>query len=218
MWSYDWYWKNNAQQYGYKNVGNWLPGNWKDGIDAFSDKNRHALESLKDTFLTKIYNESDLAKHDDFIITKVIPDLDSFAEFFGAVVKKQGVSIPDQCAIISAYGNGGSYNYNDAEIIARISNRRQENIVPMIKHEFVHILIERPIIEKFHIPQDVKESVVDIICEIYFNKPTQDFPILPFVRKYINKSVIENDLSGVAKTMMADYAATQANKDLSAER
>ncbi|MDR3208617.1 MAG: hypothetical protein LBT45_02090 [Rickettsiales bacterium] len=187
---YDWYWKENASRFGYKNVSIWTP-DWKECIDAFADPDRQRIKLLRHDFISKIYNEKDLSKHDEYIESTMVPDLELFADFFGAIMKRQGFGIPGSCGIWSTYGRGGSYNYETPRIILRISQIDDSARIGLIaKHEFVHIMIEKPIIQRYNIPQDVKESIVDIICEQYFDKQTQNFPILPFVRKYTDKDAI----------------------------
>jgi hypothetical protein len=217
---YDWYWRNNAAQYGY-DVLQWMP-DWKKCIDAFTDPNRKNIESLRQEFVTCVYDEKDLTKHDEYIKSVMIPDLVRFAESFGGIMERQGVIIPAVCAIYSAYGNGGSYDpeAGNEGMTLRVSGITEPaRITRVAKHEFAHILIENPIIQKYNIPHNMKEAIVDIICELYFGKRVQKFAILPFVRKYINKNAIENDLTGAAVKMLDGYnAMMRANENMAAEK
>ena len=219
LWSYEWYWKHGNRYY--KDVSRWIPKCSK-LESAFLNSDKREIQSLREYFIADIYNEKDLMKHNEYIQSSLVPDLTAFVRDFGAIMQRQSARVPDACAINTAYGNGGSYNaeIGREQMTLRVSEINDSlRLAGIAKHEFVHILIENQIIKKYNIPQDVKESIVDIICELYFAWPPQNFPVLPFVRKYIGKESIENDLARAAKNMMDDYANTrQAKQNESAER
>lgn len=205
LWAYEWHW-NRGTNY-YKNVSRWIPKS-PELESAFLNPDKNEIQSLREYFITGIYNEKDLTKYNEYIKSTLIPDLTAFARDFGAIMQRQSVRIPESCTICTTYGNGGSYNFEVGreELTLRVSGINDPaRLTGIAKHEFVHILIENQIIMKYNIPQDVKESIVDIICELYFARPPQNFPILSFVRKYIGKESIENDLARAAKNMMEDY-------------
>jgi hypothetical protein len=89
---------------------------------------------------------------------------------------------------------------------------KSENIAELLAHEFIHILIENPIINKYNVPHDLKERIVDIIGFEYFGIPVQQMFKKSFANEYITKQAIENDLSGAVKQMMIDYTILKAKQ------
>ena len=80
-------------------------------------------------------------------------------------------------------------------------------------HEFVHILIEEPIIMKYNVPQDLKENIVDIIClELFDREPKNKFD-KSFANAYITPEAIRTNLAGAVKKMMADYNAIKQQQN-----
>ncbi|MFO7807703.1 MAG: hypothetical protein R6V40_04785 [Candidatus Moraniibacteriota bacterium] len=63
----------------------------------------------------------------------------------------------------TAYGSGGGYDLPN-KIFILMSDSIQ-NIFETIIHETVHLIIEKPLIEKYKIPHWQKEMLVDILCE-----------------------------------------------------
>ncbi|MCL2673640.1 MAG: hypothetical protein FWF01_04585 [Alphaproteobacteria bacterium] len=107
--------------------------------------------------------------------------------------------------ILTAYGAGGSYNHEKSRIILRVSELSAEYAVGILQHEFIHLLIEEPIVQKYNIPQDLKERIVDIIGFEYFDIPVQKSFENSFANKYITKEAIETDLPDTVEKMMDDY-------------
>jgi hypothetical protein len=63
----------------------------------------------------------------------------------------------------TAYGSGGGYDLPD-KIFILVSGFAQD-VFETIIHETVHLIIEKPLIEKYQIPHWQKEMLVDILCE-----------------------------------------------------
>ena len=81
-------------------------------------------------------------------------------------------------------------------------------------HEFIHLVIERPIIKKYKVPQDLKERIVDIIGYELFDKISiQERFANSFANAYINAETIKSDLPGAVVKMMADYTAMQQKQE-----
>lgn len=178
------------------------------------------IQYYHDVFVNKIYNPSDLSRCDAIIINDVLPN-------FQRAIEKQIIpllsawhaTMPESLTIECMYGDGGSYGYgNTTKIIWRMTEFKGDKyeILNSFLHEFVHILIERPIIEKFNVPQDLKENIVDIIClELFGRKPKNKFD-KSFANSYITPNTIKTDLVGAVKKMMTNYTAlkqAQATKD-----
>ena len=127
--------------------------------------------------------------------------------------------MPKILTIECEYGRGAGYESGDnATIMFRMSNdnRNDYGIYLLLSHEFVHILIEEQIIQKYNVPQDLKERIVDIIGQELFKKPVQPMFENSFANAYITPEAIRTDLAGAVKKMMADYTAlkqAQTTKD-----
>ena len=125
--------------------------------------------------------------------------------------KNGGIQFPQHVEILTTYGYGASYTSGDnPRIIFRMSRFSPDRIVGLLQHEFIHILIEQPIIEKYKVPQDLKERIVDIIGFEYFGIPVQKRFETSFANPYITKEGIENDLPGSVQRLMNDYTLFQA--------
>ncbi len=178
------------------------------------------IQHYHDIFVDDIYNPHDLAQFDTVITNEVVPN-------FQRAIDKQIVpllsawqtKIPETLNIECLYGDGGSYGYGaNPKIVWRMTefNGNKYGILGEFLHEFVHILIERPIIEKYNVPQDLKENIVDIICmELFGREPRNSFD-KSFANTYITPQAIRTDLVGAVKKMMTDYTAlkqAQVTKD-----
>lgn len=174
------------------------------------------IQYYHDVFVNDIYNMSDLSRFDSIIMNDVLPN-------FQRAVEKQIVpllsawnaTIPKSLTIECMYGNGGSYGYGtNPRIVWRMSefNGNKYEILNLFLHEFVHILIEIPIIIQYNVPQDLKECIVDIIClELFGRKPQNKFD-KSFANLYITPTAIKTDLAGAVKKMMADYTAIKQSQ------
>lgn len=71
---------------------------------------------------------------------------------------------------ITFYGPGGSY-FIPNKIIARgITQNDIEYFIPNIAHEIVHLIVERPIVEKYHLDHEEKENLINYI---FWTSPLQ---------------------------------------------
>jgi hypothetical protein len=70
-------------------------------------------------------------------------------------------------------------------------------------------LIEKPIIEKYNVPHNFKERIVDTIGQEFFGRYVQESFINPFVDKYITPAAIKTNLTAAVQKMMTDYNALQ---------
>ncbi|MBQ8294271.1 MAG: hypothetical protein IJX89_02710 [Alphaproteobacteria bacterium] len=189
-------------------------------IHDFIEKEKPTLEQIQyyhDVFVNDIYNMSDLSRFDSIITNDVLPN-------FQRAVEKQIVpllstwnaTIPKSLTIECMYGNGGSYGYGtNPRIVWRMSefNGNKYEILNSFLHEFVHILIEIPIIIQYNVPQDLKECIVDIIClELFGRKPQNKFD-KSFANLYITPTAIKTDLAGAVKKMMTDYTAIKQRQN-----
>lgn len=135
-------------------------------------------------------------------------------KFLIPLLKSWNATIPNELEILCTYGQGAAYSSisdKKAQIIFRMSRYpdNQETMLNTMLHEFIHILIQKPIIEKYNVPHNFKERIVDIIGTEFFGDHIQERFISPFVDKYITPETIKTDLPGAAAKMMTDYNALQ---------
>lgn len=170
------------------------------------------------------YDEKHLRVFDDVFNKDIKQKLESaITKYLEPLLGVWNTKLPNSLEILCAYGRGGSYGMpdknNHASITLRVSSMKQDpqGVFYVLFHEFVHLLIQKPIIEKYHVPQDLKERIVDIICLNFVNMPVQPRFKESFANNYINLDVIKNNLPKAVEKMMMDYNAlnkqTQNSKD-----
>lgn len=163
-----------------------------------------------DIFVNEIYNLSDLTKRDK--------DINNAIQLFQTMIEKHikpllhawNAKIPETLTIQCEYGRGAGYlSGKKPTILFRMSNdnRNVHDIYLLLSHEFVHILIEEQIIQKYNVPQDLKERIVDIIGFELFGKSIQPMFEQSFANAYITSETIRTNLPEAVKKMMIDYTA-----------
>ncbi len=140
----EWYKKN-----GYEVV---LPG----GISEKSTSDEIA-EAVKKEFPKNKEKFEEIQRGIQELLDKNSSKLESFFSVFGYDMVKN-VDL-----FFTAYGSGGGYNLPNK--ISILMSRSTRDIFETIIHETVHLIIEKPLIEKYHIPHWQKEMIVDILCE-----------------------------------------------------
>lgn len=209
----------HLKNFGYE-YKNWIP-NRPELQEMF--ESAHITSEMRakyrDLFINYIYKEQRLHRLDDTLATVAVPTLHRVVETLAPFAKKWGVKFPDSVEILTTYGYGGSYEWGDnPKIIFRMTQYLDEYTPGLLLHEFIHLLIEQPIIQKYNVPQDLKERIVDIIGFEYFGRPVQSKYENSFANNYITRSVIENDLPGAVQKMMAEYNGLQATKQQGFEK
>jgi len=174
------------------------------GTESLSEEQ---FANYRKIFINEIYNENDLRRLDSAIKEKGTPALRAAADILLPMVYGWGAEIPAQLEIQTTYGCGGSYWTEKPIIIYRMTEHKAEYTAKLLQHEFIHILIEQPIIQKYNVPQNLKERIVDIVGFEYFDKPVQPLFENSFANNYITREVIENNLPSAVEKMMADYTA-----------
>lgn len=199
------------KQFGYK-YNNFVPNDKR--IHEFMEIKKPTPEQIKyyrNLFINEIYKESDLTRLDATITNDVIPNmLRAIEKQIVPLLASWNAQLPEHIYIQCEYGLGGAYAYGrNPGIILRMSEFQgnQYGLLNICLHEFVHILIEEPIIKKYNIPHNIKERIVDIICLELFNKPVQTMFENSFANTYITPEVIRTDLIGAVKKMMTEYNA-----------
>lgn len=175
------------------------------------------IKYYHDVFVDEIYNPSDLSRFDEIITKEVLPNFErAVEEQIVPLLSAWQTKLPEKLGIECLYGNGGSYGYGtNPRIIWRMSefNGNKYEILGEFLHEFIHILIETPIIIQHNVPQDLKENIVDIIClELFGREPRNNFD-RSFANAYITPEVIRTDLASAVKKMMADYNAIKQQQN-----
>ncbi len=80
---------------------------------------------------------------------------------------------------LTAYGPGGSYDFNHGNIIMKTKENGEFGRIPYhtIIHEIIHIGIEKSIVKKFELTHVEKEGLVDSICANYFDDVLIDYRV-----------------------------------------
>lgn len=168
------------------------------------------IAKYRTIFINEIYNAHDLRRLDAFMVSDAIPALESAAETLRPFTEKWGTQIPDELEIQTTYGNGAAYNYGpNKKIILEMTSKPRDAIIGTLQHEFIHILIETPIIQKYNVPQDFKERIVDRIGYDFFRINTQPAFRKVFASDYLSPDAIRNDLPGTVQRIMNDYNLLQ---------
>ena len=167
------------------------------------------VAECKELFFNEIYNEADLRRLDPVIEQQGIPGLLHAASVLEPVAKA-----PEHLRILTAYGHGGTYDHVNRKITFRMaggaSGYPEGRVAGLLQHEYIHILIEQPVIIRHGVPQNLKERIVDIIGAEYFGIPVQKRFVNKFVDGYITREAVENDLPGAVGKMMAEHRAVMA--------
>jgi len=180
-------------------------------LDTLTDD---VKRKYRDIFINKIYNEKDLKSMDPVIAGKAVPALQEAVKTLAPMTKKWGIEIPALLDICTTYGSHGTYNHQRSSINLGMSERTNEDRVPQVLlHEFIHLLIEGPIILKLNVPANFKERIVDLIGVMLFNMPELQPKYKDlFVDKYITREAIEGDLPAAVQQMMTDWTLINANE------
>lgn len=203
------------KNFGYK-YNFWVPKPNNEYIKAMFAKEILTVEEIdfyKKFFVNEIYNVNDLRRFDRVFAEFVMPMMErGINKFLVPLLPSWNASLPERLEILCTYGKGAGYdraNDKRAVIYFRMSRYpdNQEVMLDTMLHEFVHILVEEPIIQKYNVPQNFKERIVDLIGTEFFGKHIQENFINPFVDKYITSEAIKTNLPATVKKMMADYNA-----------
>lgn len=173
------------------------------------------IKKYHDIFVNKIYNVKHLQKFDDIFEKDVKPMLEkAITKFLLPLIPKWNAIMPKRLDILCAYGNGAGYK-RESDDVAQIFFRMSQSfdnkygIFNILFHEFVHLLIQEPVIAKYNVPHDLKERIVDIICYEFVKIPVQKTFENSFANNYITIETIKTDLPMAVERMMIDYNLSQ---------
>ena len=200
-----------------------VPGN-KDMISMFNKENLTPteIEHYHNIFINEIYDVKTLNRLDSVFQQYVISELQNRTnEYLVPLLPSWNTQLPEKLEIFYFYAYGSYYNYpidGVAPIYFGVDNPSfsadnpfddKDKIFSLVFHEFVHTLIELPIIREYGVPQDLKERIVDLICYEFIKRPVRKDFENSFANAYITPDVIRTDLPGAVKKMMEDYKALQ---------
>lgn len=101
--------------------------------------------------------------------------------------------IPDTLVIsLTQYGVGGSY-WLPNKVIVNI-NYTWLDYFETIMHELIHLLIEKPLVQKYDLSHKSKEALIDYICSHnkYLKNMFPDYPVQKdFVSSLPDKNIID---------------------------
>ena len=99
---------------------------------------------------------------------------------------------------LTAYGPGGSYDYNKGNIIMKTKlNGKFKRRIPAhtIVHEITHIGIENSIVKKFELAHIEKEALVDAICVNYLGDILVDYKVQKRGDKKVFNLISKNNIA-----------------------
>jgi hypothetical protein len=205
------------RKFGYK-YNTWVPKPNNEHIKAMFEKEKLTEQDIKfykNFFITEIYNADNLRQFDSNFVEFVRPMMEKgINKFLVPLLPNWNAVLPKKLEILCTYGVGAGYSRKSDEyavITFRMSRYpdNKESMLDTMLHEFIHLLIEKPIIEKYNVPHNFKERIVDLIGTEFFGKHIQERFVNAFVDKYITPEAIKTDLPGAVAKMMTDYNALQ---------
>lgn len=171
------------------------------------------VEMCKQKFLDEVYDENKLRRLEPLFEKDVKQKFEKTVnECLVPLLSSWGATMPKKLEIRCTFGGGSGYWPKDdgtALMLFRMSRFPDDanKLLGIMFHEFVHLLIEKPIVQKYHVPQDLKERIVDLICYEFIKKPVQKSFEKSFANQYITPATIQGDLPGTVKKMMTEYTA-----------
>jgi len=176
------------------------------------------IEKYRNAFMTEIYDVNKLKRLEPIFNMEIKTKFEQVVnKFLAPLLPSWNATMPKFLELRCAYGKGSGYYRPDSDhaiMLFRVSRypENPEDIFNIMFHEFVHMLIQTPIIQKYNVPQDLKERIVDLICYEFIKKPVQPMFEKSFANAYITPETIKNDLPGTVEKMMNDYKMLQQNQ------
>lgn len=180
------------------------------------------IEKYRNIVINELYDIKTLNRLDNVFQQYVIPELQKRTnEYLLPLLSSWNTQLPKKLEIFYFHDYSSYYNYpinGVASIYFGVNNPSfsadnpfddKDKIFSLVFHEFIHTLIEIPIIREYGVPQDLKERIVDLICYEFIKRPVQKDFENSFANAYITPDVIRTDLPGAVKKMMKDYKAAQ---------
>lgn len=119
-----------------------------------------------DAFVEELYSK---CSYDEAIckIKEFIPKISKAETKFKALHDSWGFKIYDKYVIdLDYFGSGGKYFYQTGHVTVGIKGGvpTDEKIIGLILHEMIHLGIQELIVNRFNLPQEEKERIVDNLC------------------------------------------------------
>lgn len=174
------------------------------------------LDKYKDTFMNKFYDVTKLQRLEKVFNSSVKQKFEkAINEFLIPLLPSWNATMPKALELRCGYGCGSGYrwlNNDNAVMLFRVSrfSDNPQTVFNIMFHEFVHILIEGPIIKRYNVPQNLKERIVDLICFEFIKKPVQPMFEKSFANAYITPEIIKTNLPDAVAKMMHDYNVLQS--------
>jgi hypothetical protein len=122
-----------------------------------------------------------------------------------------GLAAISYSVVLTLYGPGGSYDTKNGTITRLSRSRdgaRDTRAAHTVVNEIVHMGIEDTIVQRFHLPHDVKERLVDRICITYLGDTLVGYKAQPMGPVALDAYV---DAHAVLELPNAVQAFVQAN-------
>lgn len=209
----------------YHNPDTFIPFPGNKDMEAMYNKElltTKEIEKYRNIVINELYDIKTLNRLDNVFQQYVIPELQKRAnEYLVPLLSSWNTQLPEKLEIVYSADYSSYYNpptdepalivfgVNNPSFVANDPFDDKDKIFSLVFHEFVHILIEEPIIRKYDVPQDLKERIVDLICYEFIKRPVRKDFENSFANAYITPETIKTDLPGTVEKMMTDYKASR---------
>lgn len=156
-------------------------------------RNNNLKETDKDSLLLILRDSIHKIKDYEIgcnIIRNILPQINKVIDSLLCYQKWGFVVFQEYKINLTLYGPGGSYNNETGVIILQtFSNgnfKQYKNPENTIIHEIIHIGIEEPIINKFNLPHQLKERIVDLFVIKHFSELLPEYKLQNYGDKRID--------------------------------
>lgn len=152
-----------------------------------------AYDSLQLVMDKTIFDTSDYQKGIT-AVNEAIPTISKALDRLYILSEKWNFKVfPTYNISLTLYGPGGSYDSNSGTVLLQTSTdghfKGYDNPAYTIIHEMVHIGIEQPIVERFHLPHPIKEQIVDLLVSMYFKDLLPLYRIQPMGNRLVEEQL-----------------------------
>ena len=128
--------------------------------------------------------------------------------YLNTLHKAWGFSLyPKYYLTLTLFGPGGSYDIKKGEVMLLTRKDgmfKEQNPLYTIIHEIVHLGIEENIVTPYHLNDDEKERLGDLICKIEFSPLIPDYP-LQFTKEMKLDAYVNSKTIHILPKVLHDY-------------
>jgi hypothetical protein len=158
-------------------------------------------DAIKKTYATSDYDAyiEKLKASEDRIAS-------AFAVYYDLRQKWGFIIFPEYEVRVTQYGVGGSYIAAKGTVIINPHSARKDPAATVL-HEIFHIGIEKKLIDKYKLPQNIKERIVDLFMSSHFKNLITDYTLQPRGDRRIDRYLDHADAWDKLPEYIAQFAA-----------